>query len=169
MEQKELKRFLLKNSIYALALLFAFVLGEIPSINPNMPKGIPIVPLLVAIAMTEGEFYGGLFGFFSGILIDSMASHIFGIASIFFTIIGCACGLLVIYLMQNNLRTTVILSVVVSIVYGIVSYYIIYGMWAYEGSNIFLFRRTIPMVFVNTLWSVPAYFFVLHIYSKIRV
>lgn len=165
MEQTALKKFAFKNALYTVVTIAFFILGEIPGFNPLWAKSIPAVPVVVAIAMSEGEVYGGVYGFLAGILIDTYAAHVFGVASAIFTVLGTACGLFVIYLMQNNLRTTLILTMGSAAVYGIICHYIIYGMWNVEGSGLFFTTRTVPMIFVTALWSFPAYYII----KKIKI
>ncbi|MEG2144337.1 MAG: hypothetical protein RRY40_03295, partial [Oscillospiraceae bacterium] len=89
MENKALKYLCLKNLCYVLALILAFALGEIPSGIIFGVRALPAIPIVTAISMTEGDFYGGIYGFLAGVLMDTYAAHIFGIASIVFTILGC--------------------------------------------------------------------------------
>ena len=99
MDTRTRRLFILKNLIYTLALIAAYVLQETPlalsvgGVKPNL-----VIAAVVAIAMAEGEFSGGLYGLLGGILCDTAAFHIFGAASILFAAMGCGCGLITVYL-----------------------------------------------------------------------
>ena len=73
-------------------------------IKPNL-----VIPAVVCIAMVEGEFVGGLLGALGGMLLDLGAFSVFGFYSIQLLVICVAIGLLVIYLMKNNLLSAAIL------------------------------------------------------------
>lgn len=70
-------------------------------IKPNL-----VIPAVVCIAMVEGEFVGGLLGALGGMLLDLGAFSVFGFYSIQLLVICVAIGLLVIYLMKNNLLSS---------------------------------------------------------------
>ena len=132
MEQKTLRLFLWKNFIYTLLILLAYLLQETPALFPVALRPVLVISMVTAIAMNEGEFSGGLFGLFGGLLCDPAVFHIFGAASIFFLVLGCGCGLLIIYLIQPTVRSAFLLSGSFALIYGLAAHYLIYGMWGYE-------------------------------------
>ena len=130
MDTRTRRLFIIKNLIYTLALILAYVLQETPGmfsvagIRPYL-----VVAAVVAVAMTEGEFPGGIYGLLGGILCDTAAFHIFGAGSVVFTVLGCGCGLVTNYLIRSNWRTALLLNASFAFIYGTVSHYLIYGMW----------------------------------------
>ena len=145
MDQKQKRLFIIKNIIYTLVMLCCYILQETPGLLEVFGvRPILIISAVVCIAMFEGEFFGGLYGLFGGILCDTAAFHFFGIASVLFLILGCGCGLLIIYLVQPNRKTAFLLSGAFSFVYSIISHYLIYGMWGYEGASMRIITRIIP-------------------------
>lgn len=134
-----------KNLICTLAVLIAYILQETPVLLAIMGvRPVLVISVITVIAMFEGEFAGGLYGLLGGLLCDVAAAHIFGVASLFFLVLGCGCGLLVIYLIQPNTKTAFLLGLGFALVYGLVSHYLIYGMWGYEGAASLIFTNTIP-------------------------
>ena len=91
MEQRTFRLMLSKNLIYTLLVLLCYVVQETPGlaslwdIRPTI-----VIGAVVAIAMIEGEFSGALFGLLGGILCDTAAFHLFGIATMLFLVLGCA-------------------------------------------------------------------------------
>ena len=136
MEQKTLKLLIIKNITYTLFILLSYIVQETPGIFSHIHPVI-VLSAVISIAMNEGEFSGGLYGLLGGLLCDTAAFHMFGVASIFFSILGCTGGLLVIYLVHPNVKSAALMSAAAAFIYSSVSYYIIYGMWGYEGSEIF--------------------------------
>ena len=159
MDTRTRRLFILKNLIYTLTVISAYVLQETPGalsiagVKPNL-----VIAAVVAIAMTEGEFSGGLYGLLGGILCDTAAFHIFGAASILFTVLGCGCGLVTIYLVRSNWRTSLLMNSVFAFVYGTVSHYLIYGMWGYEGAAMLYLTKTLPSVVYTAGFGVLFYY-----------
>ena len=116
--------------------------------------------MVTAIAMNEGEFSGGLFGLFGGLLCDTAVFHIFGAASIFFLVLGCGCGLLIIYLIQPTVRSAFLLSGSFALIYGLAAHYLIYGMWGYEGAARLLFTRTFPSAVSTAVFGMGCFWLV---------
>jgi len=150
--------FILKNLIYTLVMIFAYVLQETPGafsigeVRPNL-----VIAVVVAIAMTEGEFSGGLYGLLGGILCDTAAFHIFGAASIIFATLGCGCGLVITYLVRSNWRTAFLMNILFAFVYGISSHYLIYGMWGYQGATMLFITKTLPSVVYTAAFGIFMY------------
>lgn len=145
MDQKTKWLIIAKNLICVLAVLLAYILQETPALLAiKEVRPVLVISVVTLIAMFEGEFAGGLFGLFGGLLCDTAAAHIFGVASIFFLVLGCGCGLLVIYLIQPNEKTAFLLAGGFALVYGLVSHYLIYGLWGYEGAARLILVNTLP-------------------------
>lgn len=145
MEQKTFWLLVLKNIAYTLLVLCCYIAQEAPGMLWSMGlRPVAVIAAVSALAMNEGELSGGLFGLFGGILCDTAAFHIFGVASIFFMVLGCAVGLLVLYLIQPTLYSALLLSGGFALIYGFAAHYLIYGMWGYAGAGRLLLLRTIP-------------------------
>ncbi len=161
MEQKTLRLFILKNIIYTILVLICYILQETPRLLViGNVRPVLVISVIAAIAMVEGEFAGGLFGLLGGVLCDTAAFHIFGVAPIFFLILGCSCGLLVIYLIQPNVKTAFLLCGGFALVYGVIAHYLIYGLWGYAGANRLLIVKTLPSAVYTALFGMAAFLLV---------
>ena len=167
MEQREKKILVIKNLLYFSAVLTLFVIGEIPKLDIMGIKAVPVISAVVAISMAEDNLYGGIYGFIAGLMADTYAAHIFGLASAVFAVLGFAAGSLVIYLLQDNLRTAVILTASFSGIYGIICHYVLYGMWDVEGGYLFFFFHTVPTVILTSAFAFPSYWLIKRIKAKI--
>lgn len=166
MEQKTFRLFIIKNVIYTVIVLIAYILQETPRLLAlGNIRPIIVIAVVTAIAMNEGEFSGGLFGLLGGVLCDTAAFHIFGVAPIFFLVLGCTCGLMVIYLIQSNVRTAFLLTGGFTLIYGFVAHYLIYGIWGYAGANRLLLVRTLPCALYSAAFGIPAFLFVRYLQS----
>lgn len=160
MEQKTLRLFIWKNLIYTLLILLAYLLQETPALFPEPLRPVLVISMVTAIAMNEGEFAGGLFGLFGGLLCDTAVFHIFGVASIFCLVLGCGCGLLIIYLIQPTVRSAFLLSGAFALIYGLAVHYLIYGMWGYDGAGRLLLTRTFPSAVSTAVFGMGCFWIV---------
>ena len=170
MEERIAHHLLIKNFCYTIFIIICYILENVPHLLSFM--GVtPLITLLavVSIAIIEGEFSGALFGLFAGMLIDIGAFHIFGLATFTFMLIGCIVGLIIICLMQNNLRTMLILSSGSVSVYLLVCHYVLYGMWDYEGSTALIITKVIPTVMLSSVWAIFIFWICNKIHKKLTL
>ncbi len=83
---------------------------------------LPLLPLTVAVSMFERETYGLNFGLLAGILCDLNIGRADGTNALFFALTGFVCGLLMTYLMMNNLITASLLTAVWEVLYALLGY-----------------------------------------------
>ena len=167
MDQKQMKQVVKKHLLYALLLILAYVIQETPGLfSFSGAKPSLVICTVTAIAVEEGAFAGGIYGCAGGILADTAAFHIFGIASMLFLALGCAVGLLVIYWVRPGWRAAVLFAGGFSLIYGLVAYFLLYGLWGYEGSGLILWRTTIPGAMLSVLSAWPVYWLVARIRGR---
>lgn len=147
-----------KMTIYSLILLLLYVLQTTPGFLTFWDvKPLLVLPLVVSIAMLEGELVGGLFGLAAGILCDTSAITIFGINSLIYMAACVAIGLLVIYYMQPSHLNSLIFTAIVLIFRQLFEFFFYYVMWGYENISIILLRHMLPVVLL-TLLTTPLMF-----------
>lgn len=158
MEQRLRKLLLFKNAIYAVLLIICFVLQETPAlwsiyaVRPNI-----VIAFITVLAMYEGEFSAAVYGLFGGLLCDMAAFHLYGVATLFFIFLGCFSGLAIIYLMQQNKRIAFLLTFGCALAYGLVTYFLIYGLWGYDNAAVLLLVRTLPSALYSAVFSLPLF------------
>ena len=70
-------RKVLKFSVYALIVFSAYIIQTTPGLFDFYGiKPILVLPACICIAVFEGEFAGGLFGFFFGLFCDSTSETV---------------------------------------------------------------------------------------------
>lgn len=157
MEQRYIHTDTLKYCCYGLLLVAAYLLQETPPLINLLPMGILLVPAFVtAIAMLEGATVGALYGLGAGFLCAISAPHGFAMEPVLFMICGCGCGLVVTFFLQATYRTALMLSGGFALLYGLISYYFIYGVWGYEGAGRILLQRTLPTAALTALFGMAA-------------
>lgn len=139
--------FAAKYCSYIVFIIILFVLQTTPGfltvfeVKPNF-----VIPAAVCIAMREGEFTGGLYGAFAGILCDLGGFNLFGLNAILLLIAGVVCGLLTIYLLRPGLLNFLLLLAAVLLARGLLDYLLNFLMWGYENVWMVLAYRTLPGV-----------------------
>ena len=137
--------FAAKYFSYIIFIILLFVLQTTPGfltvleIKPNF-----VIPAAVCIAMREGEFLGGLYGAFVGILCDLGGFNLFGLNAILLLSAGVACGLLTIYLLRPGLFNFLLLLAAVLLARGLLDYLLNFLMWGYENVWMVLAYRILP-------------------------
>lgn len=155
MEAHQIRRQILKHTVYVLVLVVCSVLQGTPGLLKwRAVHAMPVAAAVAAIAMAEGGFAGGLYGLFGGLLTDVWAFHIFGTASALFLILGCAGGLWTLLMIHANRRTAFLLSGLFALIYGSLAHYMIYGLWGYDGAGALFWKGVLPSALFTGLWGV---------------
>ena len=156
---KENKPKIMRRGIFFLLVLVAGVL-QISDVLPTFfgIKFLPLLPLTVVLGMFERETYGLYYGLMAGILWDMNVGPGDGFNAFFFSLVGFSCGLLMTYLMMNNLITATILCSFWTIVYFVVTWLIFVVAKSSDGSAGILLVEYLPTAIINIL-MLPFYYY----------
>lgn len=101
-----------KYIVYGVELFLVYIIQFTPSLLPAFFGERPMLLTVcaVSIAILDGDITGMWFGMAAGLLIDTGSTSPFGFYGLINLIICYGCGLLVMYLMRNNIVTAVILG-----------------------------------------------------------
>jgi len=152
-----------KYAAYTLLLLILYVLQTTPGLFALFgAKPMLVVSAAIAIAMHDGEFTGGLYGAFAGLLCDMGGSMLFGFNGLFTAVFCITAGLLVIHLTYSNIGGATLFVFITMLARGGVEYLFGYGMWGYENvEKIFLYQMlpvviytaaVTPLMFILVRW-----------------
>ncbi len=154
-----------KTMVYTLLILAYITTGILMLVIQTTPhlleffdiKPMILAPLFVAVAMREGEFAGGLFGAFIGILSDYSSYTFFGFNSLYFMIWGVGIGLLTTHLIHNKVINCTLITLGVLIIRALLEYYFFYGLWLGISSSVVLMGQLIPTAFYSALTVYPIF------------
>jgi len=148
-----------KHAIYVLLLLLLYVLQTTPRLFEIYGvKPMLVVPAAIAVAMHEGEFTGGIYGAFAGLLCDMGGFGLFGFNGAIFLISGVTAGLLIIYMMKCKATNCVLFVFVAMLIRGSIYYMFAFGIWNYEEAwRIYVFQ-TLPTVAYTAISAIPVYY-----------
>lgn len=76
-----------------------------------------LIPATVCVAMFEREFSGLFYGLAAGMMLEAVSPDSVCFNSVMFTLIGFTTGILITYLMRNNLVSALIFTFVFTLVY----------------------------------------------------
>ena len=148
----------LKILTYSAVIYLMFILQNTPyfleicGVKPNL-----LYIAAVAISMYEGEFSGGIYGFFIGILCDYASYHGFGFNTILLIICCTAMGLAVIYYMKNSLLNAHIFAALLLGLRGFLEYYFVYAIWDYTDNALMMWKHIIPGIIYSLLFTFPIF------------
>lgn len=126
-----------RRILLAVMIIVTFILQTTGGFFPA-PFGIHaclLVPATVCIAMFEREFSGLFFGLAAGMMLETVSPDSVCFYSVMFTLIGFTSGMLITYLMRNNLVTATIFTFAFTLILN--SLYCLF-FYAFDGIGITL-------------------------------
>ena len=152
----------LKWTLYVAVLLLAFTLQQTKGALPVIAGARPVllIPFAICVAMYEGDTYGGAFGLITGLLWDFSANRVLGFNAVLLMLAGVACGIIITYLMQNNIFSSLILCGGAVFLLELFDWFFYYLLWGYDKPLLVFFQAYIPTMMYSMLF-VPVfhYFF----------
>ncbi len=118
-----------KYIVYGVELLVVYIIQFTPSLIPQLFGESPMLLTVcaVSIALFEGDVAGMWFGMAAGLLLDAGSTAPFGFYGLIHLSVCFGCGMLVMYLMRNNVVTSLILGVAAVIIASTVQWIFLAG------------------------------------------
>jgi len=158
-----------KFAAYVLVLLVLYVLQTTPGLFAIFGvKPMLVVPAAIAIAMYEGEFVGGLFGAFAGLLCDMGSSMLFGFNGLFTAFFCVLAGLAVANLMHCNAWNATGYVAVAMLVTRSAEFFFGYAMWGYDYVGMIFVRQTLPLIVYTALVTPLMFWLVRALHMRAR-
>ena len=127
-----------------------------------------LIPLTVIVAMFEKEVAGVLYGLLAGCLWDVSTATADGMKALFLTLTACICGLLVRYIMRNNLLSALVLSGAATLLFNLL-HWLIYVAPNSGGVFAALVRFYLPQIILTIICIPPLYFLIRALEKKFKV
>lgn len=158
-----------RGFFFLVVLLFGVL--QISDVMPTFfgIRFLPLLPLTVVLGMFERETYGLYYGLLAGIMWDMNVGGGDGFNAFFFSLVGFSCGLLMTYLMMNNLITASILCSLWTVIYFFVSWLIFVVSKGSDGSLRILLTDYLPTALINILTLPLCYYAVRAVMKKFRL
>jgi rod shape-determining protein MreD len=156
-----------KHVVYGVLLLLFYILQATPRVFEIADvKPVLVLPFAIAIAMHEGEFAGGIYGAFAGLLCDMGGFALFGFNGFIFCFAAIAAGLLIIYMMQCNVGGCMLFVFAAIMIRGSIGYMFAYAIWEYENAWRIFMTQTLPTAVYTTAVTIPIYYILRAIFLK---
>ncbi len=153
---KYLRRKILKFFVYALIVFAAYILQTTPGLFDFYGiKPILVLPACICIAVYEGEFAGGLFGFFFGIFCDSTSETVFGFNAFVFLVLCVCAGLATIYIFRRSTMNIMLLCLGAVFFRSALEYFFGFILYGYENLVPFFYTEVAPQVVLTSIFSLP--------------
>ncbi len=152
----------IRRVVFVLVIFFVAMLQNTPHLFPTIfgSHAFLLIPLVVCIAMFERDLASTLMGIFAGALWDVSAAWGDGFNAIFLMLIATIVGLLINYLMRNNLSSAMLLGGVSIIAYTIIHWFIFIVCRGIDGAFKLLLTFYLPSA-IYTFLFVPVFYIIM--------
>ncbi len=153
---KYLRKKILKFFVYALIVFGAYIIQTTPGLFDYFGiKPLLVLPACLCIAVFEGEFAGGLFGFFFGLFCDSSSETIFGFNALVFLVLCVVAGLATIYIFRRSTMNIMLLCLGAIFIRSALEYFFGFILFGYENLAPFFYTEIAPEAVLTSLFSLP--------------
>lgn len=166
-EEFKKKDNIIRRILLAVMVIVTFILQTTSGFFPA-PFGIHsclLIPATVCIAMFEREFSGLFFGLIAGMMLETVSPDSVCFYSVMFTLIGFTSGLLITYLMRNNLVTALIFTFVFSLLLNSLYCLFFYVFDGIEISFVFYLKYYFASAVYTTIFT-PIFYFLVRLTVK---
>lgn len=146
----------MKFLTYAILVFFAYIIQTIPDFMSFFGVSpILVLPACICIAVYEGEFAGGLFGFFAGLLCDSTSETVFGFNSCVYLLFCVAAGLATIYIFRRSTLNIMLLCLTAIFLRSSLEFFFEFILYGYENLEPFFYTVFAPQIVYTSVFSFP--------------
>ena len=158
----ETKRKIFKWAV-DLALIFLISIVQMtPHFLPAIFNARPVllIPLVVCIAMFEGDALGIACGILGGLFWDAIGSRLIGFNSILMLLFAFACAMLIEHLMSRRLVTGMLFCAGALVLWQLADWLCFHVLPGYGSAGITLLTTGLPVVAYSFVFVFPFYFLV---------
>lgn len=153
---KYFRRKLLKFFTYAIVVFAAYIFQTTPGLFEFFGvRPFLVLPACICLAVFEGEFAGGLFGFFAGLFVDSGSETVFGFNALVFLLLCVVSGLATIYVFRRSTMNVMLLCLgAIFIRFGL-EFFFNLVLFDYENIIPYFYTQIGPQIVLTSLFSLP--------------
>ena len=140
-----LRRKIIKFSVYAIIIYVLYILQSTPGfLEVCNTAPILVLPACVCLAVYEGGFAAGIFGFFAGLLCDCAAETVFGFNALFCMAICVGTGLVFIYMLRRSVLNVMLVSLLAIFSRSVFEFFFTFVIYDYNGLSQFFYTVKRP-------------------------
>lgn len=150
-----------KRLAYSLEIIVLFAIQQTPGLLPQIggERPVTMIPVLLTIAMFEGQKSGMFFGLAIGLLMDFGYGKVLGFNAIILMLFGYIVGSLAINLIKNNILTVMLMSVFMVILFFTLHFLFFYILRGYDNGLYAFVEHYVPRIFYTVVITPIIYFF----------
>lgn len=138
-------------------LFFLITYTDILDISIANASPMPLIPLIVTVGFYYGEWLGFSAGIICGIFVDAVTPHSVCFNTIFLLLVGCLTGALVKHLLNKNVFSAAVISLVSCILYFILK--LIFCIKIARGETYtYLLLYALPSAVYSAIFLVPFFY-----------
>lgn len=165
------KNNLLPNILRIIIIIVIFFIQNLGVLSIKSLHANPILILsyLVAFSMFSEETVGAFTGLAIGIFLDAFSSSGFLFHTVILFFVGLAVSITLHYLLNNNIRCAIMLSILASLLYYVLRwlFYHSFSVSSYDSTG-YLMQYALPSVIYTSIFIIPFYYLEKYLNSKAR-
>lgn len=139
-------------------LLFLLHYTDILNISVFGARPMLLLPFLAALSMYRDELHSAVVGCLVGIFTDSIASGTSCFNTIIFFLLCFLTALATHYLLNNNLKSAVMIALIWSVIYYFLRWLFFFAFSGTGNSIEYLMQYAIPSVIYTSVFIFPLYY-----------
>ena len=165
--RRSTKILFVRRTVFVLLILAVHILQNTRGLFPEIfgVKANLLIPLVICIGMFEREIAGAVLGMLAGILWDSVSPMGDGYNALLLMLAGAAAGLLIDYLMRNNLVTALIFTFVFTLLLNSLYCLFFYVFDGIEITFVFYLKYYVFSAVYTTLFT-PIFYLIVRLTVK---
>jgi len=157
----------IRRVVFVLAIFFVAAIQNTPHLFPTVfgAHAFLLIPFIISISMFERDIASTMFGILAGALWDVSSSWGDGFNALYLMIIATITGMLINYLMRNNLSTAFLISGVSIALYTVLHWFFFVICRGIEGGGLLLFTFYFPSAIYTFLFT-PVFYILVRTFLK---
>ena len=142
----------ISHGVYSIVLVLFFLLQSSGLATFKLFGVFPQLMLVFTVfaGFFFREYSGIVYGFVSGLLLDSISTGIFGFNTIVLAFIGFACGITMTYLLNNNFISAVVTSFGFTFLYFLLKW-LFFSVFVSDSPSFFLVKYFFEAIYTSVL------------------
>lgn len=141
---------------WGIFLLMIFIFFIFAGVG-NFVKPLLLIPVALCISINEDELTSACTGVICGLLTDISCGRLFGYSAIFMVSACVFTSLLFVHLLRRNIVNAVIVTTVMTFIYGILDYLLYYAIWSNEDVSAIYTGTILPSCIMTSVSAVILY------------
>ena len=157
----------IRRVVFVLAILLVSAIQNTPHLFPEIfgAHAFLLLPLIISISMFERDIASTMLGILAGSLWDVSSSWGDGFNAVYLMIMATVTGMIINYLLRNNLSTAFLISGISIVIYILLHWFFFVICRGVEGGGLLLFTFYFPSAIYTFLFT-PVFYILIRSFMK---